>query len=275
MCKLLSMKKLSTIPYQPQTNWLVERSHQTLMQMIGKLEENKKADWPGHLAEIVHAYNATQSAVMGYSPHYLMFRCRPRLPVGFYFPTLGSTEVPKWGTFTKHVDEYVATVGDWLRATLHEAQVQSMVQAWRQKWYYNQKIGVIGLKPGDLVLVKADAFHGNRKIKDRWEDKPHEVVHQIMTDAPSYKVKDQSGSSYILHHNQLLLVASEAGIPLCVGVCQACDRCTSPTPVKPTPERSDSSLMISHHLLWCRILLFIHRGTQAANFGEASPPCLR
>ena len=49
----------------------------------------------------------------------------------------------------------------------------------------------IGLKPGDLVLVKADAFQGKRKIKDRWEDKPHEVVHQIVTDIPSYEVKDQ------------------------------------------------------------------------------------
>ena len=44
-----------------------------IMHMIGKLGEDKKADWPSHLAEIVHAYNATQSAVTGYSPHYLMF----------------------------------------------------------------------------------------------------------------------------------------------------------------------------------------------------------
>ena len=65
MCKLLSMKKLQTMPYHPQMSGLVERSHQTIMQMIGKLAEDKKHDWPGHLAEIVHAYNATQSAVMG------------------------------------------------------------------------------------------------------------------------------------------------------------------------------------------------------------------
>ena len=57
-----------------QTNGLVERLHQTIMHMIGKLGEDKKADWPSHLAEIVHAYNATQSAVTRYSPHYLMFR---------------------------------------------------------------------------------------------------------------------------------------------------------------------------------------------------------
>ena len=59
MCKLLSMKKLQTMPYHPQLNGLVERSHQTIMWVMGKLGEDEKADWPGYLAEIVHAYNAT------------------------------------------------------------------------------------------------------------------------------------------------------------------------------------------------------------------------
>ena len=72
MCKILGMKKLWTMPCHPQTNGLVERSHQTIMRMIGKLDEDKKADWPGHLAEIVHAYNATCSAMARYSLHYLM-----------------------------------------------------------------------------------------------------------------------------------------------------------------------------------------------------------
>ena len=73
MCKILGMKKLQTTPYHPQTNGLVERSHQTMMGMIGKLGKDEKADWPGHLAEIVHAYNATHSDMTRYSPHYLMF----------------------------------------------------------------------------------------------------------------------------------------------------------------------------------------------------------
>ena len=33
----------------------------------------QKANWPSHLAEIVYAYNATQSTITRYSPHYLMF----------------------------------------------------------------------------------------------------------------------------------------------------------------------------------------------------------
>ena len=56
------------MPYHPQTNGLVERSHQTIMQMISKLGEDEKADWLSHLTEIVYTYNTTQSAVMGYSP---------------------------------------------------------------------------------------------------------------------------------------------------------------------------------------------------------------
>ena len=73
MCKILGIKKLQTMPYHPQTNGLVKRSHQMIMQMIGKLGEDKEANWPSHLAEIVHTYNATHSTVMGYSLHYLMF----------------------------------------------------------------------------------------------------------------------------------------------------------------------------------------------------------
>ena len=104
------------------------------MHMIGKLGEDKKADWPSHLAEIVHAYNATQSAVTGYSPHYLMLRQWPRLPVDFVFPTIGSNEAAMGEASTKCVDVYVASVWDRLRTTLWEAQAQSTTEACRQKW---------------------------------------------------------------------------------------------------------------------------------------------
>ena len=121
MCKILGMQKLQTMPYHQQTNWLVERSHQTIMRMIRKLAEDKKTDWPGHLAEIVHAYNATHSAMTGYHPHYLMVGERPRLPVDLYFPTFRSAEAPMREASTKQVDEYVATVHDQLRTALWEA----------------------------------------------------------------------------------------------------------------------------------------------------------
>ena len=77
---------------------------------------------------------------------------------------------------TRSVDVYVASVGDRLRSTLQEAQAQSTAEACQQKWYYDRNIGTVNLKPGDLVLVKADAWKGKRKIKDRWEEETWEVV---------------------------------------------------------------------------------------------------
>ena len=143
----------------------------------------------------MHAYNATCSAVTKYSPHNLMFGQRPRLPVDFYFPTFRSTEAPMREASVKCVDEYVATVHNQLRTALWDTQAQLTAEAQWQKWYYDQKIGIMDLTPGNLVLVKADAFKGKRKIRDRWEDEACEVVHQITTDIPSYKVMHQHGQS--------------------------------------------------------------------------------
>ena len=227
------------MPYHPQTNELVKRSHQMTMHMIGKLGEDKKADWPSHLAKIVHAYNTTKSAVTRYSPHYLMFGCGPRLLVNFVFPTVGSNEAPTREASAKHVDVYMASVWDRLRTSLWEVQAQLMVEACQQKWYYNRKIDAVNLKPGNLILVKADAFKGRRKIKDRWEEETWEVVHQIMTDVHSYKVRNQNGRLPVLHWNQLLLIASEIGVPLCIDSHHAWDRCSSPTPCKTTYVSSE------------------------------------
>ena len=41
LCKILGVQRLWTTPYHPQTNRLVERSHQMIMHMIGKLGEDK------------------------------------------------------------------------------------------------------------------------------------------------------------------------------------------------------------------------------------------
>ena len=242
LCKILAIQQLQTMPYHPQTNRLVERSYQTIMCMIRKLGEDKKADWPSHLAEIAHAYNATQSAVTGYSPHYLMFGQQPRLPVDFVFPTIGSSKAPMREASTRKVDTYVASVRDWLRSTLREVQAQWTAEACQQKWYYNRKIGAVNLKPGDLVLVKADAWKGKRKIKDRWDEETWEVSQQIMADMPSYKVTNQHGRSRVLHQNWLLLIMSEVGIPLCMGSHHTWDRCTSPTPCKTTSSGGDEKM---------------------------------
>ena len=101
----------------------------------------------------------------------------------------------------------------------------------------------MNLKSGNLVLVKADAWKGKRRIKDRWDEETWEVSQQIAADMPSYEVTNQHGWSRVLHQNQLVLIASEIGISLCKGDCHTWDRCTSPTPCKTTSSGGDDDRM--------------------------------
>ena len=86
---------------------------------------------------------------------------------------------------------YVASVRDRLRSALWEAQAQSTAEVCQWKWYYDRKIGAVNLKPSNLVLVKANAWKGKMKIKDRWEEETWQVMCQIVADVPSYEVTNQ------------------------------------------------------------------------------------
>ena len=80
LCSQFRIRQLTRTAYHPQGNGQVECAQQTLGRMIGKLEDEFKGQWPKHLSKLIHAYNLTQSAVISYSPHFLMFRQWPRLP---------------------------------------------------------------------------------------------------------------------------------------------------------------------------------------------------
>ena len=59
LCSAFGIQKCRTTAYHAQCNGQVERFHQTLFCMIGKLSRNKKAQWEQHLPELLQAYNST------------------------------------------------------------------------------------------------------------------------------------------------------------------------------------------------------------------------
>ena len=131
------------------------------MYMIGKLTKDWKVDCLKHLTMLVHAYNSMRLAITGDSPCYLMFRCQSCLPIDFYLPMIRGTQ--KYHC----VNYYIVELCERLGEAFKEAQVQSTSEAKRQKWYYNRKANTISLEPGDLVLAKAIAYRGRRKVKDQ------------------------------------------------------------------------------------------------------------
>ena len=161
LCELYGVQKLRTSPYHAQTNGQVERMNQTIICMIGKLEEDRKACWSEHLPELLLAYNATRSTVMGYSPYYLLFGRRPRIPVDYLFPTLCDSP------HQTKMKVSVAAMQKRLKEAFTVARHLTSEEVARQCHYYDHKAGAVALQPGDVVMVCTDGFVGKQKVKDR------------------------------------------------------------------------------------------------------------
>ena len=61
--------------------------------------------------------------------------------------------------------------------------------------------------PGDIVLMKLDAFQGKRKAKYRWSKVEYVVTHQVASDMPTCEVKDDGRNIKVTHPNRLFLMA--------------------------------------------------------------------
>ena len=208
LCKLYGVQKLRTSPYHAQTDGQGERMNQTIIHMIGKLEQDKKACWSEHLPEMLSAYNGTHSAVIGYSLYFLLFGRKSRMPVDYLFPTIRD---PPHQT---KMEVSVAAMQKRLKEAFAVARHFTSQEVAKQRRYYNQKAGAVALQPGDVVMVCLDGFMGKRKVKDQWEDGGF-VVESQLEDWPVYKVRcptsdaKQKPKYWILHRNHLLLVTNE------------------------------------------------------------------
>ena len=164
LCSAFGIQKCRTTAYHVQCNRQVECFHQTLFCMIGKLSHEKKAQWEQHLPELLQAYNSTRSAVTSYSLHYLMFERHPCLPVDYYFLTVSAYEC------SHHMPAYVMEVRRCFKEAYTEAHLQTNCEAKKQKRYYDRATSTAQLVPGDMVLMKNDAYQGKWKVKDRWSE---------------------------------------------------------------------------------------------------------
>ena len=208
LCELYGVQKLRTSPYHAQTNGQVERMNQTIIRMISKLEQDKKARWSEHLPKMLAAYNGTRLAVTGHSPYFLLFGRKARMPVDCLFLTLRDSP------HQARMEVSVAAMQKRLKKAFAVARHLTSQEAARQRCYYDRRVGAVALQPGDVVMVHANGFVGKRKVKDRWEDGGF-IVESQLEDWPVYKVRcptsdaKQKPKYRILHRNRLLLVTNE------------------------------------------------------------------
>ena len=77
----LGIEHRCTPPYRPQANSINERSHRSIKSMISKLCSNRTADWEIKLPDVLLAHRISVSSTSGFSPFYLLYGRRPRMPM--------------------------------------------------------------------------------------------------------------------------------------------------------------------------------------------------
>lgn len=181
--------------------------NQTLIRMISRLESADKATWIVHLPALLLAFNATRSAITGYSPYFLFYGRRPRLPIDFLFPAAGPKSAHKYTT------KFVAEAAAGLRRAIDQAASSSRKEARRQKRYYDFKARAVELIPGDQVLLRHEHVRGRRKLASVWQDEPFEVLERVAPDIPLYRIRNCTNQQErTAHRNRLFLLSpSPAG----------------------------------------------------------------
>jgi len=200
LCKLALTEKSRTTPYHAMGNGSAERFNQTLLKMLGTLENHQKADWKSYIAPLVQAYNATKSDATGYSPHYLMFGWHPRLPVDAYLGTYQGPEEVSAGPQT-----YGSKLRDRMRFAYDVAAETAKKVSDKNKAIYDRQVKDSALEVGDRVLVRKVGFQGKHKLADKWEQQPYITCAMPDPTIPVYVVRPENGTkTRTLHRNMLL-----------------------------------------------------------------------
>ncbi|XP_033099549.1 uncharacterized protein LOC117103147 [Anneissia japonica] len=148
--RLLSFRQMTTTPYHPSCNGLVERFNGTLKRMLMRMCEEKPQDWDRYLNPLLFAYREAPQESTRFSPFELLYGRTVRGPLCI-LKELWSGEVGESETKTTY--QYVLDLRERLEKTCDLAQQELTKSQKKYKGYYDRKTRPRQYQVGDEVLL--------------------------------------------------------------------------------------------------------------------------
>ncbi|XP_021346938.1 uncharacterized protein LOC110446222, partial [Mizuhopecten yessoensis] len=171
--RLLSFRRLTTTPYHPMCNGLVEKFNGTLKQMLRRMCAERRRDWDKYINALLFAYREVPQESLGFSPFELLYGRTVRGPMKI-LKELWTKELPDDEVKTTY--QYVVDLREKLEETCRLANESLQVARGRQKRHYNKRAKLRNLKVGDKVLVLLPTK--KNKLMLQWRG-PYEVKERL------------------------------------------------------------------------------------------------
>lgn len=207
-CAELAIQHITSVPYHPESQGVVERFHQTLKSVLKKHCYGNGSDWDKALPFALFAIRNHPNSSTGVAPFELVFGHKVRGPLEIVFEMLESNRKGELnvGRFVEDLKDRMFSAWKFARENLEWSQSV-------MKDNFDKKVKVRSFEPGELVLVLSmdpDSFLEPR-YKGPWKvlRKLSEVNYEIEAPGSSRKCR-------IFHINRLKPYHSKQGDPLAI-----------------------------------------------------------
>ena len=192
--ELLKIKSLTTTPWHPQTNGLVEKFNGTLKTMLRKLAVEQPREWDKFIPALLFAYREVPQESIGFSPFEMLYARSVRGPMSVLRHAWTEEESNEE---MKTTAEYVCDLRNRIEETCKIASENLKKASARQAKYYNRHAKKREVSVGKKVLLLLPTKHN--KLELSWQG-PFVVEDKI--NSFDYKIK-MGQRSKIFHINLL------------------------------------------------------------------------